>query len=360
MDTPFAENYAKKKFIESGKQSKLDSYSIINPYDKLIQYNTNNSANLVNGGQILDVDEYIYYVYNGPLKRIDKKGNNIELVKESGAYKLYKYNDEIYYYGYEKINDLYGIFHLNKSTFESSLVLECTTDSFVISNDIIFYTTYDEDKADTTKNGLMLNSYNMNTKELTFINDNLADARDRDNIVIYKNKIIYAISGEKNGEILMQYDIDEKNSYKLENVSTPINFNGSFTSAKMQVSNDELYAQFNGSIYKATIKEDISWEQIVPRLDDKGYIYQLCVTDNYIFFYTNFYILDSDTHYFHIFRTKLDGSEITNIYDSKEHGTDGGSTGIYAKMYIAEDKIFIFNEVKTVLDLDGNILDWDI
>ncbi|HBB28455.1 MAG TPA: hypothetical protein DC000_04245 [Clostridiales bacterium] len=76
------------------------------------------------------------------------------------------------------IIQLFGIFHLNKITFESSLILESYTDSFVIYDDIIFYTSH------TDTNGLLLYSYNMNNKENIFINENLANVRDRDNIVI--------------------------------------------------------------------------------------------------------------------------------------------------------------------------------
>ncbi len=354
MRTPFAENYAKKKFIESGKQAKLDSYSAIIPYDTSTQYRTNQSSNMVNGGQIIEVNDYIYYTDGKSLNRIDKQGRKSELVLESSAYKLYLYNDEIYYSGYDEDNDIYGIFNLNKITFESSLILESYTDSFVIYDDIIFYTSY------TDTNGLLLYSYNMNNKENIFINENLANVRDRDNIVIYKDKIIYALSDNNYGEILMQYNIDEAKSYELENTSNLFNFRGGFTSAKMQTFNYEIYAQFNGGVYKATIEENIKWEQIIPRLDDEGHIYQLCVTDNYIFFFTNQFLISNDIHYFHIFRMKHDGSEITNIYNSEEHNTDGGSTGAYARMYIVEDKIFLFNDRKTVLDFNGNVLNWDM
>ncbi len=219
---------------------------------------------------------------------------------------------------------------------------------------IVFYTSH------TDTNGLLLYSYNMNNKENIFINENLANVRDRDNIVIYKNKIIYALSDNNYGEILMQYNIDEAKSYELENTSNLFNFRGGFTSAKMQIYNNELFANFSGAIYKAAIDEGIKWEQIIPRLDDEGHIYQLCVTDNYVFFFTNQFMLSSDIHYFHIFRMKHDGSEITNIYDSEEHNTDGGSTGAYARMYIVEDKIFLFNDRKTVLDFNGNVLIWDM
>ncbi len=354
MHTPFAENYAKKKFIESGKQAKLDSYSAIIPYDTSKQYRTNQSSNMVNGGQIIDVYDYIYYSDGKSLNRIDKQGRKNELILKSGVYKLYLYEDEIYYLGYDEGNNIYGIFHLNKITFESSLILESYTDSFVIYDDIIFYTSH------TDTNGLLLYSYNMNNKENIFINENLANVRDRDNIVIYKNKIIYALSDNNYGEILMQYNIDEAKSYELVNTSNLFNFRGGFTSAKMQIYNNELFANFSGAIYKATIEEGIKWEQIIPRLDDEGHIYQLCVTDNYVFFFTNQFMLSSDIHYFHIFRMKHDGSEITNIYDSEEHNTDGGSTGAYARMYIVEDKIFLFNDRKTVLDFNGNVLIWDM
>lgn len=357
MRTPFAENYAKKKFIESGKQAKLDNYSAIIPYDTSIQYRTNQSSNIVNGGQIIDVEDYIYYTDGKSLNRIDKQGKKSELVLESSAYKLYLYNDEIYYLGYDKANDIYGIFHLNKLTFKSNLILEGYNDSFVIYNDIIYYAYYD-----TNKNGVLLYSYNMNTKENIFINENLADVRDRDNIVIYKDKIIYALSDNNYGEILMQYDIAEAKSYELKNTSDLLNFINGFTSAKMQVYDNELFANFSGAVYKATIDEGIKWELIISRLDDEGHIYQLCVTDNYIFFFTNQFMLSSDIHYFHIIRMKHDGSEITNIYDSEEHNKDGGSTGAFAKMYIVEDKIFLLKSgyQKIVLDFNGNVLDWDM
>lgn len=358
MHTPFAENYAKKKFIESGKQAELDTYSTKIPYDTSIQYKTNQSSNMVNGGQIIDVNDYIYYTNGRLLNRIDKQGNKSELIFESIVLKLYLYNDEIYYSGYDKDNDMYGIFQLNKITFENNLILEGYTDSFVIYNDIIFYTNY----TDTNTNELYLYSYNMNTKENIFIDRNLAAVRDRDNIVIYNDKIIYALSDNNYGEILMQYDISKAKSCELENKSTLFNLRGGFTSAKMQMYNNKLFATFNGAVYKATIDKGINWEQIIPRLDDEGYIYQLCVTDNYIFFFTNQFMLSNDVHYYHIFRMKHDGSEITNIYDSEEENTDGGSTGIYARMYIAEDRIFLFKfgHQAIVLDFNGNVLDWNI
>ena len=355
MYTPFEENYAKTKFKESGKQAKLNSYSVIKPYDKSIQYKTNHSSNMINGGQIIDVDDYIYYISYGQLKRIDKQGNKSEIVLESNVYRLYLYNDDIYYSGYDKASNIYGLFYLNKNTFESTLVLEGCGDNLIIYNDIIFYTYYT-----ANMKGLVLYSYDMNTKENIFIDENLADIRDRDNNIIYKDKIIYSLSDNNYSEILMLYDIEESKSYELENAFDLFDIKGSFTSAKMQIFNNVLYAQFNGGVYKATIEENIKWEQIMPRLDDEGHIYQLCVTDNYIFFFTNQFALSSDIHYFHIFRMKHDGSEITNIYDSEEHNTDGGSTGAYARMYIVEDKIFLFNDRNTVLDFDGNVLDWDL
>ena len=58
---------------------------------------------------------------------------------------------------------------------------------------------------------------------------------------------------------------------------------------------------------------------------------------------------------------KHDGSEVTNIYNSEERNTDGGSTGIYAKLYIIEDKIFLIHSgYYTVLNFDGNVLDWEM
>lgn len=355
-NTAFAANYAEKKFIESGDRAKLDSYSIKIPYNYSISYKTNNSSNSVNGGMILDSGEYIYYAYKEGLFRTDKQGKNGELILKTSVYMLFEDNGEIYYHGKDVNSDLTGIFHIEKDSLETELILEGYTDSFVIADDTIIFTKYED------KTGLTLYSYNMSTKEICLIDKNLATKRDIDNLFIYDNKVIYVLNTNDYSGILMQYDISKNESYELQADYDRSNIIADFTSSNFQVYNDELYAKFDTGIYKSKIDKNLSWELIMPRLDDKGHIYSLHVTDNYIFFFTNYFLLDCDIHYFHVFRMKHDGTEIINIYDSAESRTDGGSTGIYVNMYIVEDKIFLvnFNMTKTVLDFDGNVLDWDI
>lgn len=360
MFTPFSENYAEKKFEESGDKAKLDSYSTNIPYDTSISYKTNHSASLSSGGQMLYDDDYMYYINDRNLYRINKQGKEKQLLTENKTHMLFLYNNEIYYSGQDISDESYGIFHLDKNELKSELILSDYSNSFVIIKDKIIYDKYVEADSSSNKNRFCLYSYDIYTKESYLISNNLLETRDSKNVLIYNDKIIYSTVGSDNNELLMQYDIDENKSDELK--FNESDFKDLFVLAAMQTYNSEIYGKFDDGIYKIKIDDTISREQIMPRLDEKGYIYQLQVTDNYIFFFTSYFLLPSDVHYFHVFRMKHDGTEITNIYDSKHSRTDGGSTGSYSSMYVIEDKIFLFNhgQKMTVLDFDGNVLDWDI
>ena len=347
-ETPFIENELTRRFIADGSKEKLEKYSIVKPYDTTIKYNTNHSANTANGGSIVADNEFIYYTKNG-LNRIDKHGKNSEQILCFEVSNLFLYNDEIYYYGKDGFNNdsERGIYKLDKNTLKTELIINTALCEFIVLNDCVYFT-------DTNETGKILSYYNLTTSEKNIVDKNLENNRDNDALINNNDKIYY-VTREGDVQNLIQYDVKTSDKKVISSSVSWEVFDLNYS--KKQIYNHILYANNGKTIIKMSLENNNSWEEVFPRLDDNGYVVTQCVTDNYIFFFTNYFSLNYIYHDFHIFRIKHDGSEITNIYNSKQHMTDAGSTGLFARMYIVEDKIFFGDKV---LDFDGNVLDWDM
>lgn len=344
-------------------------YLIGIPYDKSIEYKTNLSSNIANGNYVVHDEYFIYYINNsdGKIYKINHDGQNREVLYDSSAERLFLYNDEIYFIktnivGKLKISN--EICSIDKSGNNLKIVLEADDIlNFNIYNDIIYYNA----SSNVNSDGIIpykihnLFKYNLNTNEKSIIYEDISCNVMGVGIhqIIIENDKIYFDAFVDEYIKMMEYDI-KNNTVRciLDNQATIINDNNMF-----------FYTVYDkeknlNKLCKLSINEDIANAKDIFFAKDNINMQRIALNEKYIFLMYNEYSLTGDVK-LNILRIKHDGSEVIKIV---EYDSEATSSYFYGYMQLVNDKLIVYdyNFKKnpeysiTVMDFDGNLLDWDM
>lgn len=333
---------------------------IVSPYDKGIKYDTNESANLANGGFVADDADYIYFINtldDYKLYKISKDGKEkLKISDVSQLSHLMIYNDRLYFtQSYRNEDGEYknNICSINtdgkdfRVEFDKKFVLK-----FIIKDDLLYYIAHSDNKSEEGFNIYSLYSYSMNEKVETQIQEGVIDRC----LIAFEDTLYY-----------MDYDyVIKYNILTQEIITTDIesNFNYVYL-AYVQRYHDKLFARLD-DVLSLSLPEGNTWETAAPSYE--SVIIQMVVTDNYVFYIS----LDIEEYknnasfVMNIFRVKHDGSELTKINRVNYNNVIGYNNE--ENIAVIDDKLILINKKGSieeknrfmVFDFDGNELDWDI
>lgn len=331
------------------------------PYNRDIEYGTNENANSANGGLVADDDEFIYYANpkdEGKLYRIGKDGKNkVKLLDEPNLFNLYAYGDRIFFSWYKSLeNDEFetGIYSVGKdgTGFRAEVPGRYGT-RFLVKDDIIYYISA-SDRV-TEEEGFpitALYTYNMKDKKEAMIDDEGIIDRC---LCIYEDTLYYM-----NSEVIKKYSL-----LTGEITNTQVKSEYDFVyMAYVQLYDNRLYGRLD-YIHSVSLPEAKEWETSVSF--EESPIIQMSVTDEYIFFISqDLEEYRNEKYVMNIYRARHDGSELVKINSVDWDSIVGYN---YAEnIYTSGDRLIIVNRTAgagdanavMVFDFDGNRRDWDI
>lgn len=229
---------------------------------------------------------------------------------------------------------------------------------FLISNDLLFFVVHDFTKTNDVDFPKQFFMYNLEDGDLTILYEDFVDAFGK---LVISDSILYSLEyGLMEYDILNKYNIEtkEKSAININNNSHVENF----ITSKLHFEEDLIYYSgktyidvdnINGLTDTKTLFEDIDF-----------IIVTMTMTKEYIFFVNlddlRKYDTDSEIMNLDIYRMNIDGSEISKIYTETMNNTNLPP----GALSIAADDVIIYRNNLTdnivVMDLDGNVLDWNL
>ena len=356
------------------------------PYDKSIEYITNINGNSAIGANVVEDEEYIYYVNikdEKKLYRIKKDGKDNRLIFGERVAKLQYYNEKIYFLRFEKVGEEPSGFPIYDSyvcsidrdgnNFEE-IIKDGEIRNFIVFEDRIYYIAYSG-----LGEGYILPSgqydlycYDTGSKEKSTIYEiiQIGDIPRYDSSLISNKNNIYF---ETIFDGIVEYNIETNESRVILNKK-----NEYYTDIKgLMIYDNKLIFDSIDKFKSSDENEELLIEDlrksneyllnIFSIIRDSGRILCANSNNNYIFFaYTLNDEVESEKSKVTIVRVKHDGSEAVKIKELTCREIYHLPVG---EIYLVNDKLIFFNshylddeinEMIKVMDFDGNELDWDI
>ena len=271
------------------------------------------------------------------------------------------YEDKIYMLHYDfSADNPSKLFYSNMDGTESNelnLRLEFSNkfyiSDFVISNDMLFFAVYDLTKNYDVNFPKQFFMYNLEDGDLSILYEDIFDAYGK---LIINDNILYSLEyGPMEYDILNKYNIEtkEKSAININNNSHVENI----ITSKLYFEDDLIY--YSGKTYIDV--DDVNGLTDTQTLfeDNDFMIVSMAMTNEHIFFVNlddlRKYDTDIEIMNLDIYRMNIDGSEIN---------TTNNTNLPPGKINIVADDVIIYRNNLTdniiVMDLDGNVLDWNL
>ncbi|HCS10965.1 MAG TPA: hypothetical protein DIV40_05865 [Clostridiales bacterium] len=316
---------------------------------------------------VFDGDRIYYINKDSKLFSVKDDGTDKKTIFDKNPINSFQiYEDRIYMLHFDfSADNPSKLFYSNMDGTDSNelkLELEFSNKSyisdFVISNDLLYFVVYDFTKNYDVDFPKQFFVYNLEDGELTFLYEDIFDAFGK---LVINDSILYSLEyGPMEYDILNKYNIEtkEKGTININNNSHVENF----ITSKLYFEDDLIYYSgktyidvdnVNGLTDTQTLFEDVDFM-----------IVTMAMTKEHIFFVnlddlrkhdTDIEIMNLD-----IYRMNIDGSKINKIYTETMNNTNlpPGALSI-----VADDVIIYRNNLTdniVAMDLDGNVLDWNL
>ncbi len=356
-------------------------------YDKNIKYTSSINGNLTNGSCVVDDEDFIYYINvkdENKLYKIDKNGNNKQLVYEEKIENLQYFNGKLYFLiskEVEKHPSGYPIYDMYICSIDKdgNNFVEITKDreikNFLVLNDKIYYIAYSGDgeglEYDLPSGKYDLFCYEIKSKQKSTIYEVIQvgdHIRSFSSLLLNDDNIYfktwYAGIIQYNTKTGIIKTVLSKTSDYYTGTGNFIIFNNSLIFTCID---DRKYPDSKTEIYIINIKKPEDKPLLIfSEIKITDMIMNININDNYIFLtYTPFDEIVSEKSKIIFIRMKHDGSEVVKIKEILCGEEICISVG---EIYLIGDK-FVFlhrlgdsvlGKLIKVMDFDGNDINWDI